>query len=57
MQTPYAVGEEQVVVRASVGVAVDRNGAHESGELLREADVAMYTAKHQGKGVSRCSPG
>ncbi len=49
LQTPFVVGEEQVVVHASVGVAVDRNGAHESGDLLREADVAMYAAKHQGK--------
>ncbi len=49
LQTPFVVGEEQVVVHASMGVAVDRNGAHESGDLLREADVAMYAAKHQGK--------
>jgi diguanylate cyclase (GGDEF)-like protein len=50
LQTPFVLGEEQVMVYASVGVAVDQNGAHESGELLREADVAMYSAKHQGKG-------
>jgi len=49
LQTPYLLGEEQMVVCASVGVAVDQNGAHESGDLLREADVAMYAAKHQGK--------
>jgi len=50
VKRPYVLGDEQVVVCASVGVAVDRNGAHESGDLLREADVAMYAAKHQGKG-------
>ncbi len=50
MQAPCNLDGQQVVVRASVGVAVDRGGAHESGELLREADVAMYAAKQRGKG-------
>jgi len=50
VKRPYVLGDEQVAVCASVGVAVDRDGAHESGDLLREADVAMYAAKHQGKG-------
>jgi diguanylate cyclase (GGDEF)-like protein len=50
VKRPYVLGDEQVAVSASVGVAVDRDGAHESGDLLREADVAMYAAKHQGKG-------
>jgi len=50
VKRPYVLGDEQVAASASVGVAVDRDGAHESGDLLREADVAMYAAKHQGKG-------
>ena len=38
----------QVQVGASVGVTV--SGATEVDAVLREADVAMYTAKARGKG-------
>ncbi len=39
-----------VTVRASVGVAAGRPGVDSAGELLRNADVAMYSAKARGKG-------
>src|SRR5207249_9188303 len=42
-----------VFVRASIGIAIgdnDRKGMKAAEELLRNADVAMYSAKNQGKG-------
>ncbi len=40
----------EVVVRASIGVAAGHAGMDTAGELLRNADVAMYSAKARGKG-------
>ena len=44
---PFQLGSRQVTVRASIGVAIDDTTA---GELLRDADVAMYRAKNDGRG-------
>jgi diguanylate cyclase (GGDEF)-like protein/PAS domain S-box-containing protein len=45
---PVALGRAQVVVTASIGVV--HAGKHQTTqELLRDADVAMYTAKTSGK--------
>jgi diguanylate cyclase (GGDEF)-like protein len=50
LKTPLMIDEQQVRVSASIGVAVqDARSAH-VGELLRDADIAMYGAKLQGKG-------
>jgi diguanylate cyclase (GGDEF)-like protein len=52
------VQERSVRVRASIGVALASSGAGSAAELLRNADLAMYTAKAGGR--SRCaifSPG
>jgi diguanylate cyclase (GGDEF)-like protein/PAS domain S-box-containing protein len=50
LQAPIHVLGRDVVVRASVGIAVaDPDTVPDAGELLRNADVAMYTAKQQGK--------
>jgi len=37
-----------VSVNASVGVATSTDGGHDAGELLRNADIAMYSAKTSG---------
>ncbi|MGQ3278888.1 MAG: bifunctional diguanylate cyclase/phosphodiesterase, partial [Shinella sp.] len=47
---PFAIGERVAIVGASIGLAVSRKGAVGSEELLRRADVAMYRAKHAGRG-------
>ena len=51
LKEPFKLGEDQeesrVMVMASIGIAT---GAHTSAEeLLREADIAMYRAKWDGK--------
>ena len=50
LSEPIAVQNRQVRVGASVGVAVQSNEHADVQSLLRGADVAMYLAKHQGKG-------
>jgi diguanylate cyclase (GGDEF)-like protein/PAS domain S-box-containing protein len=40
----------EIVISASIGVAIARGGSTEAEELLRNADLAMYRAKTRGKG-------
>src|SRR5438105_12455554 len=52
LEKPFYLEDKQVFVRASLGIAIgdeDRKGMKGAEELLRNADVAMYTAKSQGK--------
>jgi diguanylate cyclase (GGDEF)-like protein len=44
----FVVGDMSVRVRASIGIAVGQHG--DFTKLAREADVAMYQAKHAGGG-------
>ena len=46
--TPFWVLGQEVYISASIGIAVRRDG-DTANELLRNADVAMYTAKSKGK--------
>jgi diguanylate cyclase (GGDEF)-like protein len=50
LHAPVSVQGREVFVSASVGIAVGRVSAQ---ELLRQADVAMYRAKAEGKGRYR----
>jgi diguanylate cyclase (GGDEF)-like protein len=51
MAQPFILGGTEVQVNASIGVAVTAGG-ESADDLLRNADVAMYTAKRRGKGRS-----
>ncbi|HEX7491652.1 MAG TPA: EAL domain-containing protein [Candidatus Limnocylindrales bacterium] len=46
--TPFWVLGQEVYISASIGIAIRREN-DSAGELLRNADVAMYTAKSKGK--------
>jgi diguanylate cyclase (GGDEF)-like protein/PAS domain S-box-containing protein len=46
--TPFWVLGQEVFISASIGIAIRREN-DSAGELLRNADVAMYTAKSKGK--------
>ena len=50
---PIELGERQVVVRTSVGIALSEDHESQPGVILRNADVAMYEAKKEGKGRSK----
>ncbi|WP_427131972.1 putative bifunctional diguanylate cyclase/phosphodiesterase [Pseudarthrobacter sp. S9] len=47
---PFSVGEVRLKVTASMGAARRRPETGDPAELLRQADFAMYMAKHGGKG-------
>ena len=47
-RAPFAIGGRELFATASVGVAIATEEA-EAGDLLREADTAMYAAKATGR--------
>ncbi|MBI2704432.1 MAG: EAL domain-containing protein [Actinobacteria bacterium] len=49
LEDPFRVGQHEVYVTASVGVAYTTGGQHDAEELLRQADAAMYAAKERGR--------
>ena len=46
---PFPVAGEETAIRASIGIAAGRRDTERAGDLLRDADVAMYRAKSSGK--------
>ena len=46
---PVSVEGEAVSIQLSIGLAKGTRGLHTAGDLLRNADVAMYRAKGRGK--------
>jgi len=54
LSEPLRLDQKELVVRSSLGIAVaDADGQADAEELLRNADVAMYIAKRDGKGAFR----
>jgi diguanylate cyclase (GGDEF)-like protein len=49
LQVAFLIDDTEVQLSGSVGVAASRLGNERADELLRNADVAMYTAKSKGK--------
>nr|WP_251042265.1 diguanylate cyclase [Arthrobacter sp. ISL-69] len=49
LRAPFFLGEDRRAVTASMGAAQRRPGTSDAAELLRQADFAMYLAKHGGK--------
>ncbi|MEP9377462.1 EAL domain-containing protein [Aquabacter sp. CN5-332] len=46
---PLAYGERHLTSRASIGIAVCPSPDYAPGELMKDADLALYTAKKQGR--------
>jgi diguanylate cyclase (GGDEF)-like protein len=58
LRVPYVVGEHTITVSASIGIASARDASADAQELVRNADVAMYMAKANGKsGFAVFDPG
>ncbi len=58
LRAPYVLGDKHVVVTASVGIASARDAIGGAIDLVRNADVAMYMAKANGKaGFAIFDPG
>ena len=50
LSAPFALGHREMTIGASVGIAVADPSITEAGQLLRNADLAMYRAKSSGGG-------
>ena len=53
LSEPYELSGQQVVIGASVGIALAPVDAADMGHLLKMADVALYRAKADGRGLFR----
>jgi PAS domain S-box-containing protein len=49
---PFDVDGHEIVITASIGIAFSGSTSTEAQDVLRDAEIAMYRAKHNGKG--RC---
>ena len=49
LTAPFLIQGRELLIGASIGIAAARPGGEPAEELLRNADVAMYTAKATGK--------
>ena len=49
LRAPFTLGRRQFFVTASIGITVGGGNGKRAAELLRDADLAMYRAKHSGK--------
>jgi diguanylate cyclase (GGDEF)-like protein len=50
---PYALGSHQVTVEVSIGIALAPGDGLEAEQLLKNADLALYRAKSDGRGLYR----
>ncbi len=49
LRVPFSLGGRELFVMASIGITVGDGSGKRSADLLRDADLAMYRAKHSGK--------
>ncbi len=49
LKAPFTVGRREVFVTSSIGIALGTSPSDRPDELLRNADVAMYGAKRNGR--------
>ena len=58
LRSPYMIGGHHVTVTASIGIASARDAGENAADVVRNADVAMYMAKANGKsGFAIFDPG
>jgi len=50
LAVPYEIGPHRVVSTASIGIVTSTHMADDPDSVLRDADIAMYEAKRQGRG-------
>jgi diguanylate cyclase (GGDEF)-like protein len=49
LRAPFSLGGRRFFVTVSIGIAVGGGNGKHAADLLRDADLAMYRAKHSGK--------
>jgi diguanylate cyclase (GGDEF)-like protein len=50
---PYQIFDHQIIVGVSIGISVSPHDATDADELLKDADLALYRAKSEGRGTYR----
>jgi diguanylate cyclase (GGDEF)-like protein len=53
LSRPTMINGHSVIVGASIGIALGRDGSESADDLLKNADLAVYRAKSDGKGTFR----
>ena len=53
IKEPFSIDNQKLFIGASIGIAVADGAYHDSDQLLRAADLAMYRAKADGRGRFR----
>jgi diguanylate cyclase (GGDEF)-like protein len=53
LTAPFEVGGQTMIVGASIGIAMGPDDGGEADELLKNADLALYRAKGDGRGTYR----
>ncbi|RZS57065.1 putative bifunctional diguanylate cyclase/phosphodiesterase [Sphaerotilus mobilis] len=53
LEAPFHIAGQDVYVQSSIGISIYPEDAREAGELVRDADAAMYQAKRAGRGTYR----
>jgi len=53
LSAPYTIADHQVVIGTSIGMAIAPADGASADQLLISADLAMYRAKSDGRGVYR----
>jgi predicted signal transduction protein with EAL and GGDEF domain len=51
LATPFAVGGQEIVVSASIGIALTGSRTRRAESLPSDADTALQRAKHRGGGI------
>ena len=51
LSRPYLLGDHQIHSAASIGIVVDAQAYESVDDIVRDADTAMYEAKHSGRGT------
>lgn len=49
MAIPFRLGEKEIFATLSIGIAISAPHYHTAEEMLRDADIAMYRAKSNGR--------
>lgn len=52
LRLPFDLNGQEIVISASIGIAFSGSTSTEAPDVLRDAEIAMYRAKHNGK--ARC---
>jgi diguanylate cyclase (GGDEF)-like protein/PAS domain S-box-containing protein len=50
LRVPLSLNQQEFIITSSIGITLSSSRHDEPGNMLRDADVAMYRAKQQGKG-------